>query len=268
MAYPTTLDDNTTLPEAVNACSDTLSSAYTAGGTTLNLTDATLFPSTGGIIYVGGERTTYTGKTSNQLTGVAALSNNYSAGAAVRMTVDAEHINLLKDAVVALETKVGVTGSTVAGTVEKRLADIDALTAIANTSFSVTGSLQSNVTGDGTAYTVLFDTETFDPGNNFASNTFTAPVSGKYQLNLLMRFGDFGTSTSAIAAIVTSNREYRWFDSWASTPPNAYITATIAVLADMDAGDTATINLTVSGGTKTTDINGTQYLRFSGYRVC
>ena len=33
-------------------------------------------------------------------------------------------------------------------------------------------------------HTVLFGTEVFDIGNNFASNTFTAPVTGKYQFNV------------------------------------------------------------------------------------
>lgn len=263
MAYPTTLDDNTTLPEAVNACSDTLSSAYTAGGTTLNLTDATLFPSTGGIIYVGGERTTYTGKTSNQLTGVAALSNNYSAGAAVRMTVDAEHINLLKDAVVALETKVGVTGSTVAGTVEKRLADLQSPVC-----FLVTASNATDVTGDNTTYTMVWDTEIFDTGADFASNTFTAPVTGKYRLSVSVRASDFGTSTNLVVSIVTSNRTYSNNTSWAGASSETTRTVAFSVLADMDGGDTATVTLVCANGTKTVDVSGgATYNYFSGELV-
>jgi len=40
---------------------------------------------------------------------------------------------------------------------------------------------QTNVTGDGTAYTVTFTTVVYDNSSNFSGNTtFTAPVSGHY----------------------------------------------------------------------------------------
>jgi hypothetical protein len=41
---------------------------------------------------------------------------------------------------------------------------------------AVNATTRNNVTGDGTVYTVPFDTEVFDQGNNFAGNTFTAPI--------------------------------------------------------------------------------------------
>lgn len=125
-AFPGSLDTTTTLYDAVNNATSTLSGSHTAGGTTIDLTSAALFPSTGGIIYVGNERTTYTGKSTNQLTGMVALSNNYPAGTAVAMYVDAEHHNVLRGAVVAIETAMGATGSVVAGTVVKRLTDLEA----------------------------------------------------------------------------------------------------------------------------------------------
>ena len=64
-AFPSALDTSTTLYDLVNNAQAALSAGYTAGGTTLDLDSAALFPATGGIIYVGNERTTYTGKTSN-----------------------------------------------------------------------------------------------------------------------------------------------------------------------------------------------------------
>lgn len=124
--FPTTLDTAATLYDAVNNSSSTLSAGYTAGGTTLDLTSGALFPSTGGIIYVGNERTTYTGKSSNQLTGVTALLNNYPSGTTAAMYNDAEHHNVLRGAIVAVETQIGATGSVVAGTVIKRLTDVEA----------------------------------------------------------------------------------------------------------------------------------------------
>lgn len=124
-AFPSALDTSTTLYDLVNNAQAALSAGYTAGGTTLDLDSAALFPATGGIIYVGNERTTYTGKTSNQLTGVTALGSNYPSSTAVVMYIDAEHVEVLRDAIIAVETRVGVTGSTVAGTLTKRIADLE-----------------------------------------------------------------------------------------------------------------------------------------------
>ncbi len=124
-AFPSALDTSTTLYDLVNNAQAALSVGYIAGGTTLDLDSAALFPATGGIIYVGNERTTYTGKTSNQLTGVTALGSNYPSSTAVVMYLDAEHVEVLRDAIIAVETRVGVTGSTVAGTLTKRIADLE-----------------------------------------------------------------------------------------------------------------------------------------------
>ena len=124
--FPTTQDTAATLYDAVNNATSTLSGGHTAGGTTIDLVSASLFPATGGIIYVGNERTTFTGKTGNQLTGMAVLSNNYSSGTVVAMYVDAEHHNALRGALVAVEARVGVTGDTTAGTLTKRIADLEA----------------------------------------------------------------------------------------------------------------------------------------------
>ena len=44
--------------------------------------------------------------------------------------------------------------------------------------------------------TIAFDQERFDQGNDFASNTFTAPVTGKYQINLMLRLNSVDTGVS------------------------------------------------------------------------
>ena len=46
-------------------------------------------------------------------------------------------------------------------------------------------SAQNNIAVD-TIVTVVWNTERFDQGSDFASNTFTAPVTGKYQFNLML----------------------------------------------------------------------------------
>ena len=110
-------------------------------------------------------------------------------------------------------------------------------------------------------------TEVFDVGGDFATNTFTAPVTGKYQLNAHLYLGGLDKDADYIqAGIVTSNRGY--YQVMSLNPFDAdflYMDMTIVVLADMDASDTAHIRLYQSGGSTTLDIDGGTY--FTGYLV-
>ena len=114
-----------------------------------------------------------------------------------------------------------------------------------------------NVTGAGTIATVDFDTEVFDQGNDFAADTFTAPVTGRYLLTAVVQLLGIpiGVDLSLIQ-IATSNRTYRGsrFDLVADFP--GVIGHTITVVADMDIGDTATVTVNVDGATDVVDIEG------------
>jgi len=117
----------------------------------------------------------------------------------------------------------------------------------------------TNVTGNGTFATVDFDTEVFDRGGNFASDTFTAPVTGRYRFSASVRAQQLTNATSVNLRLATSNRNYllHYYDA-AAIAGNADILFGGSVLADMDAGDTALIQLAVTGiGADTADIWGT-----------
>jgi len=60
------------------------------------------------------------------------------------------------------------------------------------------GASQDNVTGEGTAYTVLFPTVTVNQGGyyNAGSSTFTAPVTGNYLLGVNLYIGDITSGGS------------------------------------------------------------------------
>jgi len=116
------------------------------------------------------------------------------------------------------------------------------------------------VTGDGSEYTIIWDSELFDQNNDFntGTGTWTAPVTGRYRIILSPWFDDVNSSSfsSQNIKIVTSNRTYkggvRDAFLWASQQVGeGQSTTVISVLADMDAGDTCTTTMTVSGGTKT-----------------
>ena len=119
-------------------------------------------------------------------------------------------------------------------------------------------STVTNVTGDSTNYTIAFDAEIFDQNGDFASNTFTAPVTGKYYLGSNTLLGDLGaTFNNAFGTIVTSNRTYFMQYNAAIVRDLSTNTANlyINILADMDAADTAIAKAQVGASTKTVDIN-------------
>jgi hypothetical protein len=65
-----------------------------------------------------------------------------------------------------------------------------------------------NVTGDGTAYSLLFDTIGFDVGSNITLNSgghtiFTAPVTGMYQFNMITNFIWAFTAAAGTDSMVT-----------------------------------------------------------------
>ena len=115
----------------------------------------------------------------------------------------------------------------------------------------------TDVTGDGTAYTVLWATEVKDQGGNFASPTFTAPVTGTYLLGASVGLsGILSTHTSAVLTLVTSNRNYRGpgINPYAVMPVGEELVLEVVRMVDMDAGDTASVTLAISNGTKVVDI--------------
>lgn len=116
----------------------------------------------------------------------------------------------------------------------------------------------TNVTGNGAAYTVIFDTEQFDVNADFnlGTSTLTSPVTGKWQFNLALSFQLSGVvPTSGSLVISTSNRN--WGVMRLVGTPTMDQSWTGCVIADMDAADTATIIFTMTGGAANNiDISG------------
>ncbi len=127
----------------------------------------------------------------------------------------------------------------------------------------------TNKTGDGTGYNVVYDTEVFDQNGDFASPTFTAPVTGKYHFNTCTKTEGLAAQTQGFQSIGTSNREFRNFQVSPATVKNDQneIGFMTNCLADMDAGDTAVSTITVVGGAKTTGVGGSSVVLsfFSGF---
>ncbi len=118
--------------------------------------------------------------------------------------------------------------------------------------------------------TLVLGTEVFDVGSNFASNTFTASKTGKYWLGARIRFsGITAAADDALLQIVTSNRTYSKFiqniDDLDTT-----LVMEISTVADMDEGDTATVEYRVQGeATDVVDVDVATDMRtaFTGYLI-
>jgi len=136
--------------------------------------------------------------------------------------------------------------------------------------YATPSSAQSNLAANDSSVPIAMGTEIFDVGANFASSTFTAPVTGKYQLNLSIYLENVDTAASYIlVGIITSNRNYINIvaPKYASDP--AYLTQNISTLADMDASDTATLFYQQSGGAAQIDVGADPRASFfQGYLVC
>lgn len=104
-------------------------------------------------------------------------------------------------------------------------------------------------TGNGAVPTVDFDTEIFDQNADFATDTFTAPVTGRYLISACVKVSGLTINVADTYEIrlVASNR------SWTSPAfANADEIGTIlspsaTAVIDMDASDTLSVAVTVTG---------------------
>ena len=133
------------------------------------------------------------------------------------------------------------------------------------------GTQQSNIPINAST-TILFQTEVFDQNADFASNTFTAPVAGRYKLAVNLCLLNLDQDTSYITInIKTSNRGYiQIYDPDIFDQDANYFSVAHSVLADMDANDTAFIEIFMpnDGATQMNIEGNAQYSYFSGFLAC
>lgn len=126
----------------------------------------------------------------------------------------------------------------------------------------------TNATGDGTTITVVYDSVSFDRQSNYNNSTgiFTAPVTGMYLFTANMTIGSLGSghTTGNGVSLVTTARTYFTIINYFAIAQSGSLYHSFSWLASMTAGDTAKIQVQISGSTKTVAINSDQNL-FSGF---
>ena len=138
------------------------------------------------------------------------------------------------------------------------ISDAGELTNTSQPCFSVRPSAAQDDIAENSNVTIVFGTEIFDVGSDFASNVYTAPVTGKYQLNAAVVLKNLDTAaTYYFIVLQTSNREYAcWLDPTKFSGDIGYFTFSVSVLADMDANDTAYVFIYQEGsGVVQTDVD-------------
>lgn len=139
--------------------------------------------------------------------------------------------------------------------------------------YASNSAADSNVTGDGTVYTVIFDSEIFDQNNDYnnATGVFTAPVTGRYFFAAGVLATNLGAGhTDGNCALVASNRTLvSSINSPGAIRNNGNQTGLgITSYVDMDSGDTASVTVTISNSTLTVGVAGnsapTEFTFFSG----
>jgi hypothetical protein len=159
------------------------------------------------------------------------------------------------------------TGSAV--TEHMRINNIGAVTKPLQPAFCVTKDGPLSNLSINASTTVTWQTERFDQNSDFSSNTFTAPVTGKYALHVILYFLQVDADTTYVETIlVTSNDQYSSiFNPTSFDADSAYHTIQINVIADMDANDTAYVRVYLpNSGSAQMDINADSF--FSGALIC
>jgi len=120
-----------------------------------------------------------------------------------------------------------------------------------------------------TLTTVAYGTEIFDQNADYNNSnyTFTAPVTGRYQLNVILILHNLDSASAYYQTqLITSNRIYHHLVDTDYGQDNIYQNLNVNILADMDASDTAIVRVYQASGTQQSDIDSTS--SFSGHLVC
>lgn len=114
----------------------------------------------------------------------------------------------------------------------------------------------SDVTGDGTVFTPNLDVDNFNIGTVYVDPTFTAPVTGIYFFTASCTYLSITSAmTTGFVKIVTTGSTFlKYWNPFNNFSGTLSSTCRLSIITKMTAGDTAVIESSISGGTKTADL--------------
>ena len=247
--------------DVITGFQDTAPTATSMG--TAHANDSTLLlgglnsGATQGSLYVGGQNVAENG--------VEGAVYGFSGGS---QNAGIEFLEGSGDAYGQISMKVGQgTGGTLVEAL--KIDSIGAVTKPLQPAFFVTkNGSQNNIPINATT-TVEWQIEAFDQNGDFASHTFTAPVTGRYAFSALINWSSWDTDFGyAWHRITTSNRTiFANIGSGNQVTADGYFFASSSILCDMDANDTCKIEIQFSNdGATQADIMQSSF--FSGHLVC
>ncbi len=257
--------------------------SYTATGTTITFSAAVASGDSCYLVYMGSAQQTVTAPDgsvgSSQISSAdLVLPKTVTIGSAVaedtKLVFDGNaqdfHIGL-DDSADSLTIGLGST----LGTTSHMVVDATgAITKPLQPAFLARKTSDTQNIAAGSDVTIVFDTEVFDQNLDFnnSSGVFTAPITGKYQLNVNVYLQEIPTDTSYIYVQLkaSNNNTFEIVHPDAYDSQMTYRSFSFSVLMDMDASDTASVIVNQQGGTTSTDIDGgSEYnTSFSGYLAC
>ena len=170
------------------------------------------------------------------------------------------------------DLKIGL-GSAVGTTAHMVFDETGAITTPLNPAFKATGSSVSNVTGDGTVYQIIFNTEIFDANGDHSNGVFTAPVAGNYFFHTTVFCMQVDTThTTAQLSFVTSDGsgdDVRpvYINIGAVETSDSYFMCAGAANIYLTASQTCVVQLGVYSGSKIIDLDGGYNMSFGGFLV-
>jgi hypothetical protein len=118
----------------------------------------------------------------------------------------------------------------------------------------------TNVTGDSTDYTILFDNIVFDQDSNFNTGTgvFTAPVTGRYYFSVQIAVANMNISmTAAYFQVSCTSRAFLFYNCNPYAISNSGSAGLVgSSFVDMAATDTLHVHIAIAGSTKTVTLVG------------